>query len=104
MDSHVKRILHGDVRFPPCKLIYMVEKRISPARPGFTWGCVSHQLDLGLHGEGDCLDGGGHCLHGESVSHHLDLGLHGEGDCLDEGGQNLGILMNPRNPNESWES
>ena len=77
MDSHVKRILHGDVRFPPCKLIYMVEKRISPARPGFTWGCVSHQLDLGLHGEGDCLDGGS---------------------------QNLGILMNPRNPNESWES
>ena len=77
MDSHVKRILHGDVRFPPCKLIYMVEQCTSPARPGFTWGCVSHQLDLGLHGEGDCLDGGG---------------------------QNLGILMNPRNPNESWES
>ena len=54
MDSHVKRILHG-------------------------YPCIS-------------------------AYHHLDLGLHGEGDCLDGGGQNLGILMNSRNPNESWES
>ena len=58
MDSHVKRILHGDGCFPPCKIIYMVES-------------VFHQLDLGLHGEGDCLDGGG---------------------------QNPGIPLNPRNP------
>ena len=73
MDSHVKRILHGDGCFAPCKIIYLVES-------------LFHQLDLVLHGEGDCLDGGIQCLHGESVFHQLDLGLHGEGDCLDGGG------------------